>query len=87
MAFYDVFGVGNALVDIQAQVDDGLLSQLSIDKGIMTLVEQDAQASVLSAEPARRPTAEPLCRWVRRQYDCRHRRARGSGRLHRQGGE
>ena len=48
MAFYDVFGVGNALVDIQAQVDESVLKQLSIDKGIMTLVDDEQQSGVLS---------------------------------------
>lgn len=48
MAFYDVFGVGNALVDIQAQVDESMLKQLSIDKGIMTLVDDEQQSGVLS---------------------------------------
>ncbi|WP_372716372.1 adenosine kinase [Novipirellula sp.] len=47
MTSYDVLGVGNALVDIQAQVEDSILSELSIDKGIMTLVDDQQQASVL----------------------------------------
>jgi len=45
---FDVFGVGNALVDIQARVDDALLGKLEIDKGIMTLVDDIQQAGVLS---------------------------------------
>ncbi|SMP56719.1 hypothetical protein SAMN06265222_105196 [Neorhodopirellula lusitana] len=45
---HDVYAVGNALVDIQAQVDDALLTKLAFDKGIMTLVDDDRQASVLS---------------------------------------
>lgn len=48
MALYDVFGVGNALVDIQAQVDEAVLDRLSIDKGIMTLVDDEQQSMVLS---------------------------------------
>ncbi|QEG00603.1 5-dehydro-2-deoxygluconokinase [Stieleria maiorica] len=48
MALYDVFGVGNALVDIQARVDDALLRELSLDKGIMTLVDDEQQSGVLS---------------------------------------
>ncbi|MDG2223895.1 MAG: adenosine kinase [Rubripirellula sp.] len=47
MADYDVFGVGNALVDIQADVEDSLLEELAIDKGIMTLVDDQQQATVL----------------------------------------
>ncbi|MEL6105897.1 MAG: adenosine kinase [Planctomycetota bacterium] len=49
MATFDVFGVGNALVDIQAQVEDPLLETLSIEKGVMTLVDNDQQAGVLAS--------------------------------------
>lgn len=44
---YDVFGVGNALVDIQARIDDSFLESLVINKGIMTLVDDEQQAMVL----------------------------------------
>ncbi|MDA0659954.1 MAG: adenosine kinase [Planctomycetota bacterium] len=44
---YDVYGVGNALVDIQTQVTDALLSAIQFDKGIMTLVGDEQQTSVL----------------------------------------
>ncbi|QDT53118.1 5-dehydro-2-deoxygluconokinase [Caulifigura coniformis] len=46
---FDVYGVGNPLVDIQAHVPDELLSQLGYHKGIMTLVEQPAQRDILMA--------------------------------------
>lgn len=45
---YDVFGVGNALVDIQARISENWLSQTGFDKGIMTLVDDAQQQSVLS---------------------------------------
>lgn len=45
---YDVYGVGNALVDVQAAVSDELLQKLGFDKGIMTLVDDQVQADVLS---------------------------------------
>lgn len=45
---YDVFGIGNALVDIQAKVDDSFISDLSLDKGIMTLVDDQQQSGVLA---------------------------------------
>ena len=45
---YDVFGVGNALVDVQAQVSEELLSASGYDKGIMTLVDDEQQQSLLS---------------------------------------
>ena len=47
MGKVDVLGVGNALVDIQARVPDSLLPQLGINKGIMTLVDDERQAEVL----------------------------------------
>ncbi len=46
---YDVFGVGNALVDIQARVSDKVFERLGFDKGVMTLVDEEAQQKVLSA--------------------------------------
>lgn len=45
---YDVFGVGNALVDIQARVTDQLLMTTGFEKGVMTLVDDAGQAEVLS---------------------------------------
>jgi len=45
---YDVFGVGNALVDIQARISDNWLAQTGFDKGIMTLVDDAQQQGVLS---------------------------------------
>ena len=44
---YDVYGVGNALVDIQATVTDDLLNGLPFEKGIMTLVDESVQQRVL----------------------------------------
>jgi len=46
---FDVFGIGNALVDIQAQVSDQTLAATGFDKGIMTLVEDAQQREVLQA--------------------------------------
>ena len=45
---YNVYGVGNALVDIQARVDDETLAALRFAKGIMTLVDEETQTRVLS---------------------------------------
>lgn len=45
---YDVLGVGNALVDIQARVTDHWLEMTGFDKGIMTLVDDADQAAILS---------------------------------------
>ncbi len=48
---YDVLGVGNALVDIQTQVRDEIVSEFGFDKGIMTLVDNDRQMQVLAKLP------------------------------------
>src|SRR5690554_5346542 len=45
---HDVYAVGNALVDIQARVNDELLARLAFEKGIMTLVDDERQAEVLA---------------------------------------
>lgn len=46
---YDVYGVGNALVDVQAHVTDEMLQRLEFQKGVMTLVDEDVQKQVLAA--------------------------------------
>jgi len=46
---YDVYGVGNAIMDIQVQCDDAFLTQHGIEKGIMTLVDEQQQAQILKA--------------------------------------
>ncbi len=46
---YDVYGIGNALVDIEYEVSDADLTELGIDKGVMTLVDSQRQQSVMSA--------------------------------------
>jgi sugar/nucleoside kinase (ribokinase family) len=46
---YDVYGVGNSLVDIQARVPDEVVSQLGFHKGVMTLVDEAIQQRVLGA--------------------------------------
>ncbi|MFV0443171.1 MAG: adenosine kinase [Planctomycetaceae bacterium] len=44
----DVYGVGNALVDMQAHVSDRVLIDLDYAKGMMTLVEEPTQRDVLA---------------------------------------
>lgn len=48
MAKYDVYGMGNALVDMEFEVEDGFLELMQIDKGVMTLVDEDQQHRLLS---------------------------------------
>ncbi len=45
---YDVFGVGNAIVDILAQVPEDAITELGLNKGAMTLMEPEQQAAILS---------------------------------------
>lgn len=45
---YDVYGIGNAIVDLQVQVDDGFLKAIGVQKGVMTLVEDTQQRNILS---------------------------------------
>lgn len=47
MASYDVYGVGNALVDKEFEVDDAFFVKNSIEKGLMTLVDQEHQQQIL----------------------------------------
>ncbi len=44
---YDVFGVGNAIVDLQLKVDDKFLDHIRVAKGLMTLVDADRQVEIL----------------------------------------
>ncbi|MHC4877914.1 MAG: adenosine kinase [Planctomycetota bacterium] len=46
---YNVYGVGNALVDFQARISDQTLITLDFPKGIMTLVDEDTQQRVLGS--------------------------------------
>lgn len=45
---YHVYGVGNALVDMEFEVTPELLQELSIDKGVMTLVDEFRQAEIVA---------------------------------------
>ena len=46
---YDVYGIGNALVDMEFKVSDEFFKSNSIDKGHMTLVEEDRQEELIKA--------------------------------------
>ncbi|MDX8389101.1 MAG: adenosine kinase [Mariprofundaceae bacterium] len=46
---YDVYGVGNAIMDLQFKVDDAFLKSIHVDKGVMTLVDESRQQQVLDA--------------------------------------
>lgn len=43
MARYDLYGIGNALVDYEFEVSDEVLKGFEVDKGLMTLVDANLQ--------------------------------------------
>ncbi|MDR9404411.1 MAG: adenosine kinase [Halothece sp. Uz-M2-17] len=45
---YNVYGLGNALLDIEFKVTPDLLQNLGIDKGVMTLIEADRQQQLIN---------------------------------------
>lgn len=47
MTKYDVYAVGNALLDVEFEVSSETLQQLGIDKGVMTLLDQDSQTKII----------------------------------------
>jgi sugar/nucleoside kinase (ribokinase family) len=49
MKKYDIYGIGNALVDMEFEVTDDFFKTHSIEKGRMTLVEEDRQDYLLKA--------------------------------------
>lgn len=48
MAKYQVYGIGNALVDMEYEVEPTDLGILGIDKGVMTLVDEVQQAAIMA---------------------------------------
>ncbi len=48
MTKYDVYALGNALLDIEFEVSPEVLQNLGIDKGVMTLLDQDSQDKIVS---------------------------------------
>jgi sugar/nucleoside kinase (ribokinase family) len=48
MAKYHIYGIGNALVDKEFEVEDSFFSDLNIEKGMMTLIEEDQLAERLA---------------------------------------
>jgi len=48
---YDVAAIGNAIVDVLARVEEPLLAELGVEKGIMTLVDSDRSEAIYSRLP------------------------------------
>lgn len=48
---YNVYGLGNALVDMEFEVTNDLLAKLNIDKGVMTLMDEAQQNDIMHHLP------------------------------------
>ena len=48
MKKYDIYGIGNALVDTEYEVDDAFISKAGIGKGLMTLIDSDERKRLLN---------------------------------------
>lgn len=46
---YDVYGIGNALVDIVTEVDEAFFQTYEVEKGVMTLVDEKRQLQLMKA--------------------------------------
>jgi sugar/nucleoside kinase (ribokinase family) len=46
---YDVYAIGNALVDMEFEISDDFLEKFQIDKGLMTLVDEARQNALLDS--------------------------------------
>ena len=44
---YDVYGIGNAIVDTEVLVEDSVLATHGLEKGVMMLVSEDVQGALL----------------------------------------
>ena len=56
---YNVTGIGNALVDIEFTVSDAFLHTFGIEKGMMTLVDEERQTALM--QEINRETAKMQC--------------------------
>ncbi|HLS19373.1 MAG TPA: adenosine kinase [Paracoccaceae bacterium] len=50
----DVVAIGNAIVDVVASVEDEFLRENGVEKGVMTLIDQDRAAALYAAMPQAR---------------------------------
>ena len=47
MTKYDVYALGNALLDVEFEVKPEVLEELGIEKGVMTLLDRDSQDKII----------------------------------------
>lgn len=58
---YHIYGIGNALVDKEFEVEDQLFADAGIEKGLMTLIDADQLASRLDALQSRYGLKKRAC--------------------------
>ncbi len=51
MRNYNVYGIGNAIIDIQLQISEEVFQTLGLEKGAMSLVDTEEQLALLSKFP------------------------------------
>ena len=47
MSQFDVYGIGNALVDTEYEVTDAFLEEAGVEKGVMTLIDEEQRLAIL----------------------------------------
>jgi sugar/nucleoside kinase (ribokinase family) len=55
MSHYDIYAIGNALVDSEYEVSDALLQSMGVDKRHMTLIDTPRRAELLHHVKAMTP--------------------------------
>ncbi|MEC7575088.1 MAG: adenosine kinase, partial [Pseudomonadota bacterium] len=58
---YDLAGIGNAMVDVLATVDDAFLEEQTLDKGAMTLVDMDRVKEIYAKMPPAQEVSGGSC--------------------------
>ena len=61
MKKYDVYGIGAAIVDIEVVVSDHFLSKNKVEKGIMTLVDEERQHQIINALTSQKTPVKRNC--------------------------
>ncbi|MEC7303324.1 MAG: adenosine kinase [Pseudomonadota bacterium] len=61
MSEYDLVGIGNAMVDVLATVDDAFLEEQTLDKGAMTLVNIDRANEIYAKMPPAQEVSGGSC--------------------------
>ena len=61
MKKYDVYGIGAAIVDTEVIVSDDFLKKNKIDKGLMTLVDEERQGYLIDSLTSQRIPVKRSC--------------------------